>query len=143
MCFLIEELETVKLTLNAENIAGLTLSPGQREAFIWDTELAGFGVRLQGKRRTYVAQYRADGRTRRVTLGPVSRLMPDEARKAARKVLARATLGEDPQEEKAARRARAERTFAKVVEAYIFATSHLRPTSIRLTKLYLAGPYFR
>jgi integrase len=101
-------------------------------------------TRLQGKRRTFVAQYRADGRTRRVTLGPVERLTPDQARRGARKVLARASLGEDPQGEKAARRAQAERTFAKVVEAYLAAREgELRPESRRLVRLYLEGPYFR
>jgi len=28
----------------------MTLSEGQKEAFVWDTELPGFGVRLRGQR---------------------------------------------------------------------------------------------
>src|SRR5262245_8043253 len=112
--------------------------------FAWDTELAGFGLRQQGRRRTYVAQYRAGGRTRRVTLGSTDRLTPTQARDGARKILARVALGDDPQDEKAAQRAAAERTFRKVVDIYLATKQDkLRPVSYKVTKLYLTGPYFR
>jgi len=108
----------MKLKLDTKTVGALDLGKGQREAFAWDTELAGFGLRLQGQRRTYVAQYRANGRTRRVTLGTTERLTPAQARDGARKILPRVALGDDPQDEKAARRAAAERTFRKVVDVY-------------------------
>jgi integrase len=134
----------MKLKLDAKTVSALTLGKGQSEAFAWDTELAGFGLRLQGQRRTYVAQYRANGRTRRVTLGTADRLTPTQAREGARKVLARVSLGDDPQAERAAKRVEAERTFAKVVDAYLaIKQSELRPVSFRIAKLYLTGPYFR
>jgi DNA-binding MarR family transcriptional regulator len=49
------------------------LQPQTRDRFLWDTELAGFGLKLtpSGK-RVYIYQYRSGGReepTRRVTLG--------------------------------------------------------------------------
>jgi integrase len=135
---------TMKLKLDTKTVAGLALAPGQGEAFAWDTDLAGFGLRLQGQRRTYVAQYRAHGRTRRVTLGAAERLTPVQAREGARKVLARVALGEDPQGEKAAQRIQTERTFRKVVDIYLAAKQPtLRPVSYKIAKLYLAGPYFR
>jgi integrase len=134
----------MKQKLDTETIAGLALKPGQKEAFIWDTELPGFGLRLQGQRRTYVAQYFTAGRTRRVTLGAAELLTPTQARKGARKLLARVALGEDPQDERAARRVKAERTFRKVVDVYLDAKKReLRPASYKVTKLYLTGPYFR
>jgi integrase len=134
----------MKLKLDTSTIITLALSSGQTEAFVWDTELAGFGLRLQGRRRTYVVQYRANGHTRRSTLGPVERLTPVEARKGARKLLARAALGHDPQGEKTAKRAQAERTFAKVASIYLAGKKdELRPGSYRGAKLYLTGPYFR
>jgi len=134
----------VKLKLDTKTVPGLVLKPGQGEAFVWDAELAGFGLRLQGRRRTYVAQYRANGHTRRVTLGSTERLSPAQARDGARKILARVALGDDPQDEKAARRAAAERTFRKVVDVYLATKQDkLRPASYKVTKLYLTGPYFR
>jgi integrase len=138
----------MKLELDQETVAGLALAPGRDEDFVWDSKVEGYGVRLRrgakGLHLTYVAQYRANGHTRRVTLGSTKRLVELEAREGARKVLARATLGEDPQSEKAAKRAQAERTLSKVVVAYLAGKkSELRPNSYRLAKLYLAGPYFR
>ena len=115
----------MKLRLETKTVAALGLSKGQRELFAWDSDLAGFGLRLQGNRRTYVAQYRANGKTRRVTLGAADRLTPAQAREGARKLLARASLGDDPQDEKTAQRVAAERTFRKVVG------STLRPASRR------------
>jgi integrase len=134
----------VKLKLDTKTVAALALGRGQSEIFAWDTELAGFGLRLQGQRRTYVAQYRTNGRTRRATLGSTERLTPARAREGARKLLARVSLGEDPQADKAAKRVAAERTFRNVVEVYLAAKRDgLRPASYKVTKLYLTGPYFR
>ena len=134
----------MKLKLDAKTVPALALGKGQRELFAWDSELAGFGLRLQGQRRTYVAQYRANGKTRRVTIGTADRLTPTQAREGARKVLARVALGEDPQGTKATQRSAAERTFRKVVDVYLAAKKPtLRPTSHRIITLYLTGPYFR
>jgi len=134
----------MKLKLDTKALADPRLKPGQGETFAWDTELAGFGLRRQGECRTYVAQYRAGGRTRRVTIGSTDRLTPTQAREGARKILARVSLGEDPQDEKAAQRAAAERTFAKVVDVYLADKQRtLRPSSFKVARLYLTGSYFR
>src|SRR5215471_3917535 len=84
----------MKLRLDAKTVPDLVLSKGQPELFAWDSELVGFGLRLQGRRRSYIAQYRSNGRTRRITLGTTDRLTPSQAREGARKVLARVALGE-------------------------------------------------
>ena len=134
----------MKLKLDTKTVPALALGKGQRELFAWDSDLAGYGLRLQGQRRTYVTQYRAGGRTRRVTIGSTDRLTPAQAREAARKLLARVALGEDPQDEKAAQRTAAERTFRKVVDAYLADKGpRLRPASYKVAKLYLTGSYFR
>jgi hypothetical protein len=136
------------MQLDAKTIADLTLPIGKTEQFYWDEILRGFGVRLRlrGNRlhRTWVAQYRSDGRTRRPTLGPVETVLPTEARAAARKVLAKAALGGDPQGEKEAKRQAATKTFRSVVASYLEAKARmLRASSLRVTKLYLEGPYFK
>jgi integrase len=138
----------MKLKLDQETVAELALEPGRNEDFVWDSQVEGYGVRLRrgakGLRFTYVAQYRTNGHTRRVTLGSSERLTELEARKGARKVLARATLGGDPQGEKAAARVAAERTLAKVITVYLAdKKAAVRPATHRLAELYLNGPYFR
>src|SRR5262249_13199270 len=96
------------------------------------------------QRRTYIVQYRANGRTRRITLGSTERLTPTQARAGARKLLARVALGDDPQADKAAKRVAAERTLRKVVDIYLAAKRDgWRPASYTVAKLYLTGPYFR
>jgi integrase len=139
----------MKLRLDAKTIPALALSKAKSEEFAWDTDLKGFGYRLRrradgGLLRTWTAQYRANGRTRRVTVGSADKLTPAQAREAARKLLARVALGHDPQAEREAKRAQAARTFRSVVEAYLAAKApELRPVSLRITMLYLTGPYFR
>lgn len=68
-----------------------------REYFLWDDELHGFGSRvLPSGRRTYVVQYRATRRTRRMNLGPPAVLTPREARRRAARALAEVHAGGDP-----------------------------------------------
>ena len=41
-----------------ETVAGLSLPAGKNEHFEWDPELPGFGVRLRGNSKRWVAQFR-------------------------------------------------------------------------------------
>jgi integrase len=71
--------------------------------------LKGFGLRVQPTgEKSYVVKYRAgSGRnapTRRVTLGPVGKLSPDEARRLAKLTLGSVAHGHDPAALKAAER---------------------------------------
>jgi integrase len=57
----------------------------------------GFGVRvLPSGQKTYLIQYRANGRTRRVKVGRHGTLTVDEARKRARELLGCVAKGENP-----------------------------------------------
>jgi hypothetical protein len=73
------------------------LKPGEKDAYLWDTSLAGFGIKCtRTGHKVYLAQYRAGGRgspTRRITLGRHGTLTPDQARQAAEKALAGVKLG--------------------------------------------------
>lgn len=98
------------------------LEPAGKNSFAWDTELPGFGVRLQASgRMTFVIQYRTSaGATRRLTLGSVGAIAPDEARKVARKRLADVAHGRDPSaERRAAREASRPMTVAELCEQYL------------------------
>ena len=136
------------MRLDTKTIAGLTLPNGKAEQFYWDAELRGFGLRLRQRggrlHRTWVVQYRANGRTRRPTLGTAEVLLAPEARAAARKVLAGVALGGDPQQAREAKRQAQAHTFTATTAAYLEARkSELRPASYRAADLYLTGDYFK
>jgi len=85
------------------------LKAADREYFVWDRDLKGFGLRVQPTgEKSYVVKYRAgSGRnapTRRVTLGPVGKLTPDEARRLGKATLGSVAHGLDPAALKAAER---------------------------------------
>jgi integrase len=139
----------MRMKLDAKSIAGLMLDEGERELFAWDESLPGFGLKLWAKRdgsgtlRSWVAQYRHHGRTRRISLGSTTKVSLTAAREAARRVLGSAALGVDAQAEKQSKRARAARTFSNTVDLYLAAKeSVLRRGSLRLGVLYLRGDYF-
>lgn len=59
-------------------VDALKCARGKDRAFLWDDALAGFGVAaFPTGRKVYVAQYRKDGRSRRITIGEHGRLTPD------------------------------------------------------------------
>lgn len=76
--------------------------PAAKDYVLWDDEIPGFGLRVytSGK-KSYLIQYRAEGRSRRFTLGLHGPLTPDDARKHAKAKLGGVVSGENPAEEKA------------------------------------------
>jgi hypothetical protein len=71
------------------------------EYVAWDGDIPGFGVRVRPSgSKSYIVQYRAGaGRkapTRKLTLGAVGKLAPDEARNLARKAVGSIAHGLDP-----------------------------------------------
>lgn len=77
-----------------------------REVFAWDNELRGFGVRMRSSgAASYIIQYRnSEGRSRRLTLGSLQVLTPEQARGLARDKLGMVCKGEDPADERKALR---------------------------------------
>lgn len=86
------------------------LTPRTKAFIQFDAELPGFGVRVMPTGvMSYVVEYRPHGggrgvAKRRVTLGKVGTITPDQARSAAADILAKVRLGADPAEEKAKKR---------------------------------------
>jgi integrase len=76
------------------------------EVFAWDTELKGFGVRLMPSGvASYIIKYRnAENRQRKLVLGRVATLTPEQARTMARGKLGEAANGADPSAERHQRR---------------------------------------
>lgn len=72
-----------------------------QETLLWDDDLPGFGLRCwPSGRRVFFVQYRIggvrNGPQRRLRLGVYGVLTLDQARAEAKRVLAKAALGEDP-----------------------------------------------
>lgn len=77
------------------------------EIYMWDTSLTGFGVRMQPSgKASFLVKYRTiTGQARKMTLGRVGTITPDEARSSALKILAEVAQGGDPScDRKAARK---------------------------------------
>ncbi len=76
------------------------LDPKAKDYFVWDAQIVGFGVRVMPSgAKTYQAQYRKGGRTRRVSIGRHGKITVDEARKLAKEVMGLVAKGENPAEE--------------------------------------------
>jgi integrase len=136
------------MKLTAKTVGALKLPHGKHDAIYFCDDLPGFGYRLRASgdrvRRSWVAQYRNFGRTRRVLLGPAELLNVEQARAAAKKVLARATLGHDPQAEKVARRQKDTHSLKGVVGDYLaFKQRTVRPRTYGEVVRYLTGHFFK
>lgn len=105
-----------------------SLKPEQSDYFAWDDELKGFGVRISPKgKKTFLIQYRAAGRTRRMKLGPYGAVTADEARNRAKTLLGDIAAGDNPAEK--VNQYRKAPTVSEVCER--FETDHI---NVRLKK---------
>jgi integrase len=104
--------------------------PTTGELLVWDEGLAGFGLRVGRRRRTWIVQYRIGTRTRRLTLGHWPTLSLAAARAKAAAALATVDLGEDPAAEDHQRAQTP--TLAAFAERYRveYAEAQKRPHSI-------------
>lgn len=127
--------------LTRQSVAALTVPPGRADTFAWDSDVPGFGVKLSaGGSRRWILQYRPTGHrnAKRITIGAVDALPLDEARREARKLLAKALTGADPHAEKAAAKAQASETVSAVADAYLrYCEKHQKPSTFYQTKLHL------
>ncbi len=99
--------------------------PGPPQQFLWDTALRGFGVyALASGQKTYVVQFRRDGRSQRVKIGPHGPVTPEQARDEAKRLLGRIVDGADPNAEK--RERRAARTVNAVADEFLAHVDEMR-----------------
>lgn len=110
---------TIRLTRRAVTALPTPSAP----TVIYDSEVKGFGLAMRPTgARSWVVEYRPGGggrgvAKRRVKLGDPDVMTVEEARKAARDLLARVTRGKDPAAERAEERAAA--TVSELSEAWL------------------------
>jgi hypothetical protein len=95
--------------------------PADKRYEIWDSELCGFGLRIEeGGKKSFFVRDRVEGgrrATRRnMTIGTYGAVTPEEARGEAKKILGQAANGYDPADVRNARRR--EMTVAELVDLY-------------------------
>jgi integrase len=120
-------------------IAGLALATGRAELIAFDDDLPGFGIRIRaGGKRTWIVQYRVGHKQRRLTLGSTAAMELEQARAAAKKTLAKIQLEQDPQADRARRRAQAALTLGSLIDRYLAVKQdRLRPRSYAETQRQL------
>jgi integrase len=130
----------MKLTTGA--VAGLVLPPGKSDYIEWDDTLPGFGVRLRGRSKGWVVQYRFGRKQRRESLGDVRKVKLDDARRIARQRFAQVEMGTDPAAEREAATAAA-LTLSAAAERYLDARrDRLRPNTYKAAERYF-GVYWK
>ena len=100
------------------------------DRFYWDRELPGFGLRVRASgRKFFVTQFRANGKVRRMTLGPVTALAPEDARLRAMALLSEAKGGGDPAAQRDADRKAA--TVKALGERFLdeYVATHCKPST--------------
>jgi integrase len=109
------------------------LTPSEKDYFVWEETLPGFGVRvLPSGRKSFLIQYRdAGGRTRRKSLGRYGTVTADQAKDKGRELLAAIAHGANPAEEVKRRRGAA--TVLELCERFLsdYVPSHCRASTAK------------
>lgn len=80
-----------------DQIAKKALPPVRGQAMFWDDDIKGFGLRVTpGGAKSFVLDYRADGRQRRITIGSYPDWTVAAARDTAKTLKRDIDLGNDP-----------------------------------------------
>ena len=92
-----------------------------KDTLFWDSELAGFGVRVHPTgRKVYVVQTRADGKAaKRVTVGRHGVITAEEARRRAALIISRIKAGQEPITEPMAVKLAEGPTVGELAERYL------------------------
>src|SRR5262245_24805002 len=118
MCLLDRALMTsARITKRSVDAA----QPSSRDAYLWDPELARFGLKITPSgRKVYLVQYRLGGRrgrTRRFTIGQHGELTPTAARNEAKRLLGEVAIGRDPASDRD--KLKADKTLAALLDQFM------------------------
>src|SRR5476651_2700675 len=108
----------MKTKLTPTFVQKATAETGAERTLFWDEALPGFGlVVTKAGHRSFVYQYRAGHRSRRMTFPAALGL--EKARKEAKKALGGVAAGCDPLQERRKAEALAENTLQSICEEYL------------------------
>ncbi len=106
------------------------IAPTGKQFTIWDSELAGFDVRVNaGGSKAFIAYYRVSGRQRLVTLGKHGKMKAEQARRLAFRHISNAVEGIDTASEE--KKARKGQTVAQLGDRFLkeYVPVHLKPST--------------
>ncbi len=101
--------------------------------YLWDTEVAGFGLRVYpSRRKAFVVTYRVRGKQRFLTIGRYGEFTLPQARGKAHEVLGQARKGEDPALDRQSYRRSP--TMKDLAERYMreYCRVHNKPVTVRI-----------
>ena len=108
----------MRVRLTPAFVAKAMIEPGAKRTTYWDTGMPGFGLMVTANRhRSYVVQYRAAGRSRRMHLKDGLTLRA--ARKEAKAILGAVAKGRDPLGERRKAERAESNTLNAIVEEYL------------------------
>jgi integrase len=109
--------------ISKRSVDALVCPTEKDREFLWDNAIAGFGVvAFPSGKKSYLAQFRHAGRSRRSVIGDHGRLTPEEARSVAKRLLGAVEQGFDPIAAKRAQRSVP--TFSEIASSFL--ESHVR-----------------
>ncbi|MGE4520315.1 MAG: tyrosine-type recombinase/integrase [Desulfobacteraceae bacterium] len=110
----------MKEKITKEFLKEIKYPEGKKQLFIYDTKLAGFGVRVSSQSIAFIIQAVLPGKKKqsRITIGKFGQITVEEARKEAKKLFYEISQGINPKAEKEAEQERAV-TLGDVVNSYI------------------------
>ncbi len=117
----------LKLTKMAVDRIPLT---AEGQAFYWDSDLTGFGLRVGTSSKAYFAEWKVKGKTVRATIGKHGPFAPEQARKRALTLLADMQSGINPVEERRRERVRGT-TLREAFEDFLKARKGLKANTLR------------
>jgi integrase len=125
-------------------IANATLTPIQAKAWLWDTLVTGFGVRLRaGGSKTFWYRYRPTGgrkvAPRMIRIGPWPTVSVNDARKIARGHAGAVALGGNPAAEREETKRRTSSILRELLAADGEYERHLKRRQIVNTKVVMSG----
>lgn len=127
------------MKLTKTTASKIQLPPGKSEIRVFDDDLTGFGLRIRASgKRTWIIQYRINGRSNTLPIGRVDKVPAAAARARAKKDLAQAALGTDPSEKRQIGRVRASETFETVAVRFLKAKQdQIKPSSYDQVETHL------
>src|SRR5258706_3003625 len=100
---------------------------GQR--FYWDSDLAGFGLRVGTNTKSYFAEGRVQGKTVRYTIGKHGVFTAEQARGEAREALVKMAKGINPNDTKRHEKAKGV-TLGEAFDAFLISRKNLKGRTI-------------